>query len=233
MLCPDCRGALPITAWPAWPSPVPAGLVTPWAAGEYADTLRALVIGHKDRGQWSFARVLAGLLATSVRTAVGPPDGVPVVLVPVPSRPGSTRRRGYDPTGTLVRGAAILLRRAAYDALPATLLASRGGVRDQKHLTATDRAANLAGSMCCPAPGLRRLAGRRTRARVVVCDDVLTTGTTAREAQRALVAVGLDPVAVAVVAATRRRLPTDAHAVPAVGPSHSQPPSLGPSHGTG
>ena len=113
------------------------------------------------------------------------------------------------------------------------MLASRGGVRDQKHLTATDRAANLAGSMSCPATGLRRLAGRRTRARVVLCDDVLTTGATAREAQRALAAVGLDPVAVAVVAATRRRLPTDGHAARQAGPSHSGPPSLGPSLGRG
>jgi predicted amidophosphoribosyltransferase len=229
MLCPACRAGLPARATVSWPSPVPEGLVTPWATGPYADTLRALVVGHKDRGQWSLARVLAGLLATSVRAAAGPPDGSPLVLVPVPSRPGSSRRRGYDPTGALVRGAAGLLVRESYDALPAALLVSRGGVHDQAGLTATERAANLAGSMSCPAPGLRRLAARRTRARVVLCDDVLTTGSTAREAQRALAAVGLAPVAVAVVAATRRRLLVTG----TVGGSHSGPPSLGPSPGRG
>lgn len=203
MLCPSCRAALPVVPRICWPQPTPPGLVTPWSMADYDGAIRAMIVGHKDRGQFSFARVLAGLLAESVRPVVAAQDG-PMVLVPVPSRPGSSRRRGYDPMGTLVRLAVGRLRAAAYDVMWAPLLVSSGHVVDQAGLSARERARNLAGSMSCPSPGLARLARRRAPARVVVCDDVLTTGASAAEAQRALGAVGLRPIAIATIAATRR-----------------------------
>lgn len=214
MLCPDCRGGLSDRAAPAWPSPVPAGLVAPWATEVYDGAVRALVVGHKDRGQWSHRRVLGDLLATSVRAAGADLDPtVPLVLVPVPSRPGAGRQRGYEATAALVRRAARVLR-PEREVVVAPLLVSRGAA-DQAGLDARGRAANVDGSMHCPSAALARLARRRGTAYVMVCDDVLTTGATAREAQRALEAVGLVPVAVAAVAATRR---TARQVTPTVGP---------------
>ncbi len=178
-------------------------MVTPWASESYAGAVRALVVGHKDRGQWGHRRVLAALLAESVRGATAELDpAVPLLLVPVPSRPGAGRQRGYEATAALVRAAAARVR-TQRPAAVASLVVSRGAA-DQAGLDAAGRAANVHRSMHCPSSTLARVGRRRPRAYVVVCDDVVTTGATAREAQRALEAVGLAPVAIAAVAATRR-----------------------------
>jgi predicted amidophosphoribosyltransferase len=194
-LCPGCRSQLPDTPWLAWPDPTPGGLAPPWAAAAYVDLVRAVLLAHKERRVAGLTVPLARVLAASVEAAAAPPR----LLVPVPSRPGATRVRGHDPLLAVVRRAARLLPGTTV----APILRSRGGVRDQAGLTAAERAANLHGSMWCPDSGLRRVAGRRLR--VVVCDDVLTTGATAREAQRALAAAGVPVAAIATVAATPRR----------------------------
>lgn len=204
LLCPGCLAGLPAGARLAWPTPCPEGLITPWASGEYDGLLRDLVIGHKERGLLALAAPLGLLLAQAVAAALPRPG--PVVLVPIPSRGASVRARGHDATYSMTRAAARHLRAVGYDAWPHRLLAIRGPVRDQAGLTAGQRADNLAGSMWCPSAAVLGLRRRRDRARTIVCDDVLTTGATAREAQRALVSIGILPEAVAVVAATRRRL---------------------------
>lgn len=203
MLCDGCRASTSGHAAVAWPTPVPPGLATPWASASYDGAVRALVVGHKDRGQWGHRRVLAGLLAESVRGASAHLDpAVPLLLVPVPSRPGAGRQRGYEATAALVRTAAALVR-SQRPVVVAPLVVSRGAA-DQAGLDAAGRAANVRHSMHCPSSALARVGRRGLAAYVVVCDDVVTTGATAREAQRALEAVGLAPVAVAAVAATRR-----------------------------
>ncbi|WP_205471191.1 ComF family protein [Nocardioides sp. SYSU D00038] len=216
LLCPDCVAALPDHGRPAAPDPVPPGLVGCWAAGDYDGTLRSMVLGLKERGLLGLVAPVGDLLALAVAAglgAVAPEERV--LLVPVPSRRASVRARGHDPTRAVTLRAAARLADAGHNALAFPLLRLRPGVVDQSGLDAAARAANLAGSMSCPSAGLHRLARRADRSgrgrpaglRVVVCDDVLTTGATAREAQRALEAVGLPVSAVAVVAATRRRSP--------------------------
>lgn len=195
---PLCRACEP-TARPfdAWPSPPPAGLVRPVAAADYDGVVRQLVLGLKERRMLALAGPLSRLLAASVAAHALPG---PVVLVPAPSRPASVRARALDSTYVIARGAARLL-----DAQVAHLLRTRPGVVDNHSLDTAGRAANLAGSITCPTPGLRRLARRHPQAHVVVVDDVITTGATAREAQRALEAVGVRVTGIATVAATRKR----------------------------
>lgn len=208
LLCPGCAEELPAGAAPSWPAPVPEGLVEPWAAAAYQGTVREMVLGLKERRLFGLAAPLAGLLAAAVACEL--PRGSPMVLVPVPSRPRTVRVRGHDPTHTITARAARLLVAVGHDVSVVRLLRLGRGVVDQAGLDASGRATNLAGSMHAPAGRVRRFTGRRGLVRAVVCDDVLTTGSTAREAQRALEVAGLEVVRVAVVAATQRRFPTDA-----------------------
>ncbi len=201
LLCRACEERLPVGGRPAWPTPTPAGLALPMAAGDYDGALKALVVAHKERALFALARPLGRVLASVLQDLAAAQPGRPevLVLVPVPSRAAVVRARGHDPMLRVARCAAAVLRSAGTPAGVRRLLLPRGRVRDQAGLGAAERATNLAGSMRC-----RRTAAR-VAGTVVVVDDVLTTGSTAREAQRALEAAGLDVAGVAVVAATRRR----------------------------
>jgi predicted amidophosphoribosyltransferase len=200
-LCRDCTAGLPDGGRPAWPSPAPHGLAFPMAAGAYEGTLKALVNGHKEQHLFALARPLGGTLAAVVRDLrleVAP--DLPVVLVPVPSRPAVVRRRGHDPLLRVARVAAARLRATGVPASVRCLLATRRVVRDQAALNAEERATNLADSLTC-----RASAPPCPDRALVVVDDVLTTGATAREAQRALEDAGFRVHGIAAVAATRRR----------------------------
>lgn len=163
---------------------------------------------HKERRQFALAAPLGRLLAVAVRGAVESNPAPTVLLVPVPSRRATVRARGHDPMLRVARAAGGELRRGGVPAQVASLLRPSRVAHDQSGLTAEERAANLAGSLRCPPPRAARLARTPADALLVVVDDVITTGSTAREAQRALELTGWTVGAVATVAATRRRTST-------------------------
>ncbi|WP_292832248.1 phosphoribosyltransferase family protein [Microbacterium sp.] len=139
-----------------------------------------MIRAFKEEGRTALARTLGPLLASA---AVGYGDAV---VVPVPSSASAMRRRGY-PT------AELLARRGGLQ--PVRLLSGTGAPADQRGLGRTDRERNVAGTLRA-----RGCAG----ARVVIVDDVVTTGATLREAARALEAAGACVIGAATVATTLR-----------------------------
>jgi len=208
VLCELCEHELPRSAGVAWPTPCPPGLAAPTAAGEYDGLLRLLVNAHKEQRRFALARPLGFVLAHSVLAALrganpGDLPGKDWVLVPVPSRGRVVRSRGHDPMLRVTRHAAVLMRRWGYAVTVSPLLRTVGNPRDQAGLHADERALNLAGNIRC-----RRLARSvRSPASYLLTDDVITTGATAREAQRALEAADLPVLGIAAVAATRKVVP--------------------------
>jgi len=202
-LCAPCRGALHVAprlvAAPAVPVPV-------WAGPDYAGSVRSVVVHWKDRGRHDLEGALAAALAPVVAAAAGvsrPDDrGGPVrpvpLLVPVPSSAAGRRRRGADVVHLLTRRAA---RGGGWPVRP--VLAVRRRVLDQAGLGSQQRRRNVAGAFAVRAGAVPLLAGRR----VLVVDDVVTTGATTAEAVRALRSVGAEVTAVAVLSATPRHRP--------------------------
>jgi predicted amidophosphoribosyltransferase len=205
-LCPACLAGLSrgprrvaIAAWPGGP---PA-----WACAEYSGSTARIIRSWKDAGRGDLSGALAAGLARALACAAAGAVGSahPILVVPVPSTRGARRRRGEDVVLVLTRRAVHRLRAPGAPASGplrvAPVLRHCRSVRDQAALSAGARWTNLHGALRVPASALPLVAGRHC----VVTDDVLTTGATVTEAGRALRAAGGRVVAVASVAATRRR----------------------------
>ncbi|GAA1736847.1 hypothetical protein GCM10009710_16430 [Aeromicrobium alkaliterrae] len=157
-----------------------------------------VVVAWKDRGRLRMTGPLGDLLAAGC--AALPLDGR-VGLVPVPTAPSQVRRRGADPVRLLAERAAQRLTEVGADAVAHPLLRRVRRTRDQVGLAAADRRANVAGAFAAERDALDACVRVGVR-EVVVVDDVLTSGASAREALRALRSAGVRPAGVVVVAHT-------------------------------
>jgi predicted amidophosphoribosyltransferase len=159
--------------------------LTVFSGIDYERSAANVIRELKQRGRVGLARDLAPALRASLAAAAGSERAV--AAVPVPQGRRSARARGY-------RVVELLLRRAGAD--PVRALAWRRQIADQRGLGRDGRRRNLSGAL---------VARIRPGTRVVIVDDVVTTGSTLLEAQRALEAAGGIVVGAATLAATPKR----------------------------
>jgi ComF family protein len=171
--CPGCRGGYAMDA-------------VVFAAA-YAGTARELVHRFKYRADFAAGRCLAGLLAGRVAALL--PGGLDLI-VPVPLHRRRLGGRGFNQAALLARD---LSRRLGHPVEVAALSRTRA-TRSLAGLHPAERARELGGVFRVRRP---ELVARR---RVLVVDDVLTTGVTAEGCCRALKDAGAAWAGVAVAA---------------------------------
>lgn len=199
VLCDRCRDALPRieTAGSCPRCGAPYGFLTctecwtrEWAfsaalaLGELEVPLSRAVVLHKDAGERRLANVLGALLAEQI--AHEWPDWVQAVTF-VPATRAALRRRGFD------HGLAIAAAISRELGTPLVTALVRGDALDQRSLGRAARAANAAGTFSA-----RR--GEGVPRRVLLTDDVFTTGATLDSAAAVLLDAGAEEVRVAAVA---------------------------------
>ena len=178
-------------------------------AAEYEGWLRELIVDHKERSAWSLATPLGTLVAHGVASLVrrgswfADEAGV-LVLVPVPSQRRTVRIRGHDHALRMTRAAAGSLRSSGHAAQVVPALRVRLPVRDSVGLSASQRRRNLQDAFAAASWGRTAVRRLERPARIVICDDVTTTGATIREACAALALAGIPVSGAVTVAAVGR-----------------------------
>ena len=149
---------------------------------------RDVLFGWKTAGMRQLSPVLATLMASFLEREfghLGGRSGRDVPLVPVPPRKGKIREQGWDQVQELC---GHLKRSHGFQVLP---LLERRSVGQQKKLDRRGRLDNLGKAY---AMDERRLKKARLPSRVILVDDILTTGVTMETCARALVQAGVGEV---------------------------------------
>ena len=170
-LCARCGAP---TAWPVERCRECAGrriaFATARAAFAYADSARPFVRGWKEHGARPLAAVAAELMAERLSRPAAD------VIAYIPPDGDRSLRRGHQPAEGLARELGLLW------GLPVAPLLVRGRrVGRQTGLPRDERRRNMRGAF---------VARRRPQGRVVLVDDVYTTGATVSSAATALCAAG-------------------------------------------
>ena len=161
-----------------------------FALGRYVGARRQAILAIKEHDRGDLVAPLARALAVGVhRLLTWGMVETPLTIVPAPTRRSAARRRGGDPVARLARAAVA----GHPDVAVVPALRLKALVRDSVGLGTSARERNIAGRVL--------LRGQRPRTEVVIVDDIVTTGATARESVRTLRGAGIRVAAVLAIAA--------------------------------
>ena len=156
-----------------------------WSAVLYGGAAATALLRFKYEPNPTLARPLGRLLAVAASNA-SPADAV----LPIPLHPSRLRARGFNQSALLARRVSNRIGAA----LSPSLLRRDKDTVSQAGLSRQERAASIRGAFSVPAP--HKIADKR----VLLVDDVITTGATVREAAAVLIRSGAASVEVIAVA---------------------------------
>jgi ComF family protein len=170
------------------------------AYGLYDGGMREAIHALKYNRMHPAARVLGQMLAQAIAKLAGEAPAE-MLVVPVPLYRSKYAQRGFNQARALAEEAVKTLRKThptwQLKLAPATLLRLRS-TESQAGLTPRERRQNVRGAFSVAGNG------RVTAKHILLIDDILTTGATARAAAQAMVKAGAESVWVATLARARR-----------------------------
>ena len=203
-VCDGCGAGFEMDGGPFAAARCAACLARPWAfararaACVYDEASRGLILQFKHGDHQPFAPLFARWIARSAAPLLDEADAV----APVPLHRLRLLSRRFNQAAEIARP---LARDAGLDYLPDALIRTTH-TTTQGGKSARGRRLNVKKAFAVSEAGRRQVRGRR----ILLVDDVLTTGATAEACARALIEAGARAVDLAVVARVRtaRELPT-------------------------
>lgn len=159
------------------------------AACLYDETSKDLILRFKHGDRTEYAALFARWIGRAAAEVIADADAV----VPVPLHPLRLLKRRYNQAAEIARPIA---RRARIEYLADALVRARRTESQGAARSGAGRRRNVAGAFAVPEGRAKQVKGRR----VLLIDDVFTTGSTVNACARALLKAGARAVDVAVVA---------------------------------
>ena len=190
------------------------------SAGLYGRELKAAVHALKYEGFRAIADGLGELLASAVAQIAPPVGPAQLLVVPVPLHRARQQQRGFNQADLLADQAVAALRTSHPEwqlRLQANTLQRMRATSTQAGLTPRQRRINLRAAF--RVAGAAAIEGKS----ILLVDDIMTTGATARAASKALIDAGAKEVWVATLARARRNSVRDGARFAAGSISAAQP----------